>query len=321
MSSFSEINLGVANKKEVLRCDQTTLILTEKLLQLCQIYFVCEQFQFEHCGYGTFKKKITFKDNNSRQFYEALFHDFLNVSLDEINMPDCDDNSGQDVNKFAWLKWIKPLFEAHLRQKSYRLFDLVEYLPKKYLAVYNRQTSNEPPKDFSDYFRECNTILDGQGSPNRFIDGILTPINNKQEIETLEEVLQNPLSNVQDQFEEALMLYSNREAPFYSKSIASSIGGLEAFLRTKTGKTTLGSALDEYSRFKKFSPTLKQGFEKLYAWTCGPGGIRHALMDEGQKPESHEAKLMLILCSAFVNYLTAIDSKAVQSTSPCALPF
>ena len=72
-----------------------------------------------------------------------------------------------------------------------------------------------------------------------------------------------------------------------------------------TGETTLGSALKTLKEKGVIIPTfLNSGFEKLYVYTNDSStGIRHALMDDTESPHFDEAKLMLVLCSAFVNYI------------------
>lgn len=48
---------------------------------------------------------------------------------------------------------------------------------------------------------------------------------------------------------------------------------------------------------------FKEGIIKLYGWTSDDGGIRHALMDGDSSVTENEARFMLVLCSAYVNYL------------------
>ncbi len=52
------------------------------------------------------------------------------------------------------------------------------------------------------------------------------------------------------------------------------------------------------------NPQLKQGLEKLYYYTNGENGIRHALMDVDNMTKE-DANFMLVICSAFVNYIRA----------------
>jgi hypothetical protein len=56
-------------------------------------------------------------------------------------------------------------------------------------------------------------------------------------------------------------------------------------------------------------PAPEEAFVKLYGYTSDADGIRHALMDESDLA-SEDAKFMLVLCSAFVNYLLAKAARA-----------
>jgi hypothetical protein len=49
---------------------------------------------------------------------------------------------------------------------------------------------------------------------------------------------------------------------------------------------------------------LKSAFNKLYGYTSDEDGIRHAILEESNVGFD-EAKYMIVVCSAFVNYLTA----------------
>ena len=56
----------------------------------------------------------------------------------------------------------------------------------------------------------------------------------------------------------------------------------------------------------KIPSVLRSAFEKLYGYTNDKKtGIRHSLMGEMGEyvPDADEALYMLIICSAFINYL------------------
>ena len=77
------------------------------------------------------------------------------------------------------------------------------------------------------------------------------------------------------------------------------------------GKSTrLGDALKLLEK-KGISihPQLVVAFEKLYSYTNGASGIRHAGQLGGEDSTFEEAKFMLVSCCAFVNYLTGLMAK------------
>ena len=87
----------------------------------------------------------------------------------------------------------------------------------------------------------------------------------------------------------------------------SNIYGLfEQICRNITGETTLDKAIARLeAKGVVINSEMKKGFAKLYYYTNDEAtGIRHALMDDGNVPTSDEAIYMLVVCSAFVNYLT-----------------
>ena len=56
-------------------------------------------------------------------------------------------------------------------------------------------------------------------------------------------------------------------------------------------------------------PTLKSAFNKLYGWTSDADGIRHAMTDVPNL-QAEDARFMMVICSAFVNYLVEKATKA-----------
>ena len=73
---------------------------------------------------------------------------------------------------------------------------------------------------------------------------------------------------------------------------------VEAVCRTiEPSQNTLGKALNKIESKGKLNSALKSAFEKLYVYTNGKGGIRHALMDDSTL-DMEEARYFLISCSA-----------------------
>lgn len=151
-----------------------------------------------------------------------------------------------------------------------------------------------------------NSVLEREMSGYRIINNEITPITDKSEIAEIEEASENTKANIH--IKSALLLLSDRKAPDYRNSVKESISAVEAICRDLTGKTTLGSALD-YMKSKDIidiNGDFKSGLEKIYWYTNDETtGIRHALMDTGKGITFEDAKFMLVLCSAFVNYITA----------------
>jgi hypothetical protein len=144
----------------------------------------------------------------------------------------------------------------------------------------------------------CNIVLEREVSAYRFVGEHLTQITSDVEIKEIEQATKN------QQLKKALNLFSDRKHPDYRNSIKESISAVEAICRKLTNESTLDRALKKIQQKIYINEQLKQGLEKIYHYTNGPDGIRHAVMEES-KVGADEAKFMLVTCSAFVNYLTA----------------
>ncbi|TXI97768.1 MAG: hypothetical protein E6Q32_11315 [Neisseriales bacterium] len=183
----------------------------------------------------------------------------------------------------------------------YTIYDLLEFIIQMY-SKYN---------DFTQYVSytkdqfviSINKTLEEERSGYRVIDDLVTPIIDNNEIESIEEAI-NQQDNTSIHLRTALQHLSNKHKPDYRNSIKESISAVEAMLRNITGDSNFGNAIKNIKTKIELPNSLKDGFEKLYGYTNGKQGIRHALMDETEL-KLEDAKFMLVSCSAFINYLKA----------------
>jgi hypothetical protein len=100
-----------------------------------------------------------------------------------------------------------------------------------------------------------------------------------------------------------------QEAPDCRNSIKESISAIESVCKILSGlsNTALSPALNAIEEKTKLNPRLKEVFQKLYGYTSGAQGIRHALIEE---LDFKDAKFILVLYSAFVNYMVVRAQKA-----------
>lgn len=229
----------------------------------------------------------------SEEFMEYLFTYYLKAHICEIGNS-CSQRCQQ------WLTLSK---KSEWRQ----IYDLVEFM-----YFYFSQTG----KDYRclHYTNDINDILERERSGYRFIDGLITPITDENEIASIKEAIEeNLLDTAKTHIQEALNMLSDREHPDYRNSIKESISAVEAVCRYITNENTLDKALPKLKNKGIIIPDmLEEGMKKIYCFTNGKAGIRHALMDESIGISFEEAKYMLVICSAFVNYL-----KAKQGRSKC----
>jgi hypothetical protein len=169
------------------------------------------------------------------------------------------------------------------------------------------------PKDFINY---ANSILERENSAYRFIDDILAPVTNEQEIASIEYSIDQTgqLSAVQGaniHLRTALEKFSDRVNADYRNSIKESISAVENVVNkiNSCDNQSLGEALKKLKEKIVIHPALEQGFSKVYGYTSDGAGIRHAIMDDANC-DLEDARFMLVACSAFINYLIVKSDKA-----------
>lgn len=227
------------------------------------------------------------------QLCKSLWINYFKYRIDEMPVRPRDRNSV-----------IRSYF---FQREWFCIYDLLEAIAKIYTKIFFSE----------DFIESFNTVLEKEFSAYRFINGIIAPISNNSEIETIKEVLTitqqfSGLSGANIHLYSALEKISDRKKPDYRNSIKESISAVEACCRILTGENTLGKALNKLEKAGiKINKQLKDGFEKIYAYTNGKdSGIRHAMLEEEVKTDFEDAKYMLVSCSAFINYLIVKANKA-----------
>lgn len=201
---------------------------------------------------------------------------------------------GKSSTIYDFLEMSKP--------KWYELFGLLE-CSCHYLRMHNAL-------GYADYMiEEINRLFERDNYSYRMnkITGDIIEVTSEVEIDSLNEALNNPVDSVKTHIETAIKLLSGaQKAPDYRNSVKESISAVEACCRNITGETTLDKAIAKLEgKGVVINSEMKKGFSRLYYYTNDKAtGIRHALMDDVNVPTSDEAIYMLVVCSAFINYLT-----------------
>lgn len=185
-------------------------------------------------------------------------------------------------NKLNLLEFILGVFHAYVTK-----------VDSGYKSVYDTFV-NRINADFEDLYYGYHII--GQ---------LVVPITDPIEIDEVEEASQVKQDNVHVHLQAALSHYANRPDPDYRNSIKESISAVECLCREITGESTLDKAIPKMqAKGVQWNSQFEEGLKKLYFYTNDKRtGIRHALMDESNTPTIAEAKYMLVICSAFVNYI------------------
>ena len=202
------------------------------------------------------------------------------------------------IDDFPYSTWTPHVKNYFFSSQWYELYDLIEFILQHYKPF---------SYENSLLIRDINAALESKLSAYRFINGQFTRVTDPQEIEALEEALQGSgFPGCRKHLQRALELWSDREHPDYRNSIKESISAVESIVRAITGneKATLGQALKELEKSKSLHPALREAFSTLYGYTSDEGGIRHAMLDQ-PNVTADDAKLFLLLCTSFTNYLKA----------------
>lgn len=188
------------------------------------------------------------------------------------------------------------------KQSWYLIYDFLEFF-NKLVIKYQGQIKS------SKFTSKINNILEDNRAGYRFVNNQIVPITNPNEIKAIQEAIEeSPYREIETHLTSALRFFSDRKNPEYRNSIKESISAVEVFCRKITQESTLDRALKKLSAKGIHIPTtLNVGIEKLYHFTNGPEGIRHALMDEPTVGQA-EAYFMLVACSSFINYLKTKQS-------------
>jgi hypothetical protein len=204
-----------------------------------------------------------------------------------------------------WVATINFFQRIFAKDPWYRVYDVIEFIAN----------SEIDPSKVEDYISKCNKVLEKYLSGYRFINNILAPITSEIEIESLERAQEDTslIIPINTHLKDALSKLSDREQPDYRNSIKESISAVEALCRiiTENANATLGDALKTLGKNEdlKIHGALVNAFNNLYGWTSDAQGIRHSLMNEKDlKPD--DAIFMLVICSAFINYLLSKSSMA-----------
>lgn len=225
---------------------------------------------------------------------------------------------GQDtfrrIYKVAWIHFFRKPFDefptrdyllaelvrGHIEKAVwYKVYEFFEFIFKNIV-----QSEEYAVNDFITY---VDDMLKINHSAYRIVNYKFIPITNDTEVSEIKTVRNQAttygLSGIQEHLNSTLDLLSKKPKPDLRNSIKESISMVEVICRIiEPNENTLGKALNKIESKGKINQTLKLGFEKLYAYSNGKNGIRHALMDD-ENLSLEDAKFFLVSCSAFTNYL------------------
>lgn len=156
-----------------------------------------------------------------------------------------------------------------------------------------------------------NVILENESSGYRFVGRQIIDVIDPSEMASIENATDSSITSVRMHMTSALKYLSDRKSPDYRNSVKESISAVEALCRLIVTKdnATLGEAIAILEKAADMHPAFMKALTQLYGYTSDESGIRHALLD-APSVSNADARFMLVVCSAFVNYATAYADKA-----------
>lgn len=282
--SFSE-RYGYKPVREIIQIDSMDEPLRNGLWSILKIY-CWDNATYTSGSYGGY---FISEDTNKELYFlcTKLWLNYFKRPLDDLDR--------------SWTKVLKQLREYFFASEWYEAYDFVEFVGNNY----KRYKFEEP------FYKACNHLLEKEMSAYRFIGSALTRITEKEEIQEIEQVLESSSGPVTTHIRRSLELLSDRNAPDYRNSIKEAISAVESLVAGVLGveSGTLGQLLKKLEAEIDLHPALKTAFSSLYGYTSDEGGIRHALMEKDAN-DFHDAKFMLVVCSAFINFVEGkVDGK------------
>lgn len=203
------------------------------------------------------------------------------------------------VNDMATLLYNKEhTLEFFMDCPWFRLFDFVEYV-----LTLDPQRS----KSLTDKY---NLIFRMQGCKYRLINGKVLPVMNDFEIREISQAMNTKIDAVDAAYNEAVSLFSDRQAPDYNAIISKASNALESMVLTiakehDVSADTLGRAINGLESKDIFiDEDMRVLIKGIYRYACN-AGIRHG----GTEPitaNEEDAILILVLSAAAINYLSRL---------------
>lgn len=221
-----------------------------------------------------------------------------------------------DVDAYIYKEFFKGSMRSYVWGKSSTIYDFLEYEEPKWYELFGflecscYYLRTHDASWYADYLIDgINRLFERDNYSYRMNKetGDIIEVTSDSEIESINEALNHPVDSVRTHLETAMKLLSAaQKVPDYRNSVKESISAVEVYCRTVAHCSTLGEALKKLeNNGVVINATMKEGFDKLYGYTNDKRtGIRHALMEGTNVPTSDEAIYMLVVCSAFINYLT-----------------
>ncbi|MCW5190812.1 MULTISPECIES: AbiJ-NTD4 domain-containing protein [Burkholderia] len=198
-------------------------------------------------------------------------------------------------------QWVRAWYDS---QEWHEVYNFIEFLVDNANQIL-RGVSGQNTR-LMDAF---NHVLERERSGYRFVAGVLSPITNREELESVEDAVRSTeraaLAGANEHLRTALALLAQKPEPDYRNATKEAISAIESVTKVlgESSAQGLSGALADLNKKVEIHPSLRNAFVKLYGYASNEEGVRHSLGDEATNVGFDEAKYMIVACSAFMNYL------------------
>lgn len=234
---------------------------------------------------------------DGREIIIKIWDKFFKEDIDEIRYESGTAQIYYIKGKFSNLKW-------------YEVFDLIEFLIREKEIIKIMYSNTFFINAHENLIKEVNKIFEEERAPYKIIGNCIAPLVSESEAEEIEKALKidDKYSEVRIHISKALEFYSKRP-PDFQNSIKESISAVEALARIilNNPNATLGHLIKKLP----IHPAFQEALTKLYGWTSDESGIRHSYKPDTLplQVSGDEARFILVICSAFVNYIISKESE------------
>ncbi|HIE1652401.1 AbiJ-NTD4 domain-containing protein [Burkholderia cenocepacia] len=208
-----------------------------------------------------------------------------------------------DLPRYAYekKKWVRDCYDS---MKWHDVYNFVEFLADNVNRILRGISGQN-----AQMIEAFNNVLERERSGYRFVAGVLSPITNREELESVEDAVRSTgrvaLAGANEHLRTALTLLGQKPEPDYRNATKEAISAIESVTKIlgESSAQGLSGALADLNKKVEIHPSLRNAFVKLYGYASNEEGVRHSLGDDATNVGFDEAKYMIVACSAFMNYL------------------
>lgn len=204
-----------------------------------------------------------------------------------------------------------------MQEKWFCVFDFLEFMLETwYSFCANNERGRAGSKKFT-FVQQCNAALKKENAGYRIADDLVAPIVSDAEVQSIDNAIHGKFGHAGKHIKKALALFANRENPDYENSIKESASAIESISSEISGQKKISMTMTALvDGGMQLHPAFVEAIVKLFGFSSDEEGVRHASTGEPLNADQNTALFMLVICSAFVNYITAENPNINPRNSP-----